>query len=219
MKKLLRFVILALLLWLCPASRAALTITNNLNLTPADTSYEGADIIVSNCTVTLDGTHSFNSLLIGAGGVLTHTAAPNGSATRAVTVTNEQLVLTGANPSTLFYSFVTGSVSLTDTNQNIFTSGIDFIQTTVGNQMQITRTANSTIPDGATVLATYTWSVTFSTGLNFYVTNILNVATGGSINANGGGYGGNNGSGRGNSILYSARFLKAPAAVTAATAA
>ena len=40
----------------------------------ADTSYDGQDIVVSGCTVTVDGSHSFNSLQLTNGGVLTHPA-------------------------------------------------------------------------------------------------------------------------------------------------
>jgi hypothetical protein len=182
-------------------SQATTVITNNFGLSPADTSLEGGDLVISNCTVTMDGAHSFNSLILGTGGTLTCTANPSGSATLSGTATNEQLVLSGTNPSTLFYSYVSGSVTLTDSNQDLFTNGADFVQTTLGNQTQIARTTNSTIPDGATVLATYTWSVGFNTGLNISLTNGLNVAAGGSINLNGGGYGGNNGSGHGNTSL------------------
>jgi hypothetical protein len=164
---------------------------------------EGSDLVISNCTVTMDGTHYFNSLTIGNGGALTCTANPSGTATLSGSATNEPLVLSGTTPTTLFYSYISGNVSLTDTNQNVFTNGIDFIQTALGSQTQISRTTNSSIPDGATVIANYNWSVTVNTGINIRTTNDLNVAAGGSINVNGLGYGNNNGTGHGNSSLVS----------------
>lgn len=38
----------------------------------SDSSFEGLDIVVSNCTLTVDGPHAFNSLEVLAGGKLTH---------------------------------------------------------------------------------------------------------------------------------------------------
>jgi hypothetical protein len=188
------------------SSRASTVITNNFSLPPANTSLEGGDLVISNCTLTMDGAHSFNSLTLGTGGTLTCTANPGGTATLSGTSTNEPLVLSGTNPATLFYSYVSGSVALTDSNQEIFTNGADFIQTTLGNQTQIARTANSTIPDGATVLATYNWSVSVNTGLSINLTSNLNVAAGGTINVNGAGYDTSHGFGHGVSSVSSPNY-------------
>lgn len=62
-------------------SAPATVITSNLAITPIDASYDGADLVISNCTVTVDGAHSFNSLLVGAGGVLTHSYSQSGNMT------------------------------------------------------------------------------------------------------------------------------------------
>jgi hypothetical protein len=42
--------------------------------------YDGQDIVVGNCTLTVNGPHSFASLLLTNGAVLTHSPAPNGEA-------------------------------------------------------------------------------------------------------------------------------------------
>jgi len=40
-----------------------------------DQTYDGNDIVVGGCTLTVDGSHDFNSMLILSGGILTHSAA------------------------------------------------------------------------------------------------------------------------------------------------
>ena len=54
-----------------PQLSAAVFTTNTL-ITEADFSYEGQDFLVSNTTVTINGPHSFNSLLPTSNAVLTH---------------------------------------------------------------------------------------------------------------------------------------------------
>ncbi|MBI5383453.1 MAG: hypothetical protein HZA90_02060 [Verrucomicrobia bacterium] len=70
--------LLALALILPLASARAALITTNTALSPGDTTYEGAALIVSNCTLTVNGAHSFASLLLTDGAVLTHSPAPAG---------------------------------------------------------------------------------------------------------------------------------------------
>jgi hypothetical protein len=53
-------------------SAPAATFTTNALITEADTSFDGQDIVVSGATLTVDGRHSFNSLLLTNGAVLTH---------------------------------------------------------------------------------------------------------------------------------------------------
>ena len=83
---------------------SATVFTNTTAISPLDTSYDGADIVISNCTVTMDGVHSFNSVLVGAGGALTHTFLSSGSRTLAFNVTNEMQILDGYFPATLLNS-------------------------------------------------------------------------------------------------------------------
>ena len=53
----------------------AVTFTSNTLILAGDTMYEGNDIVVSNCTLTIDGAHAFNSLtVLGGSGVVTHSA-------------------------------------------------------------------------------------------------------------------------------------------------
>ena len=51
---------------------SAATFTNNVTLTETNNTYDGQDIVISGATVTIDGPHSFNSLLLTNGAVLTH---------------------------------------------------------------------------------------------------------------------------------------------------
>src|SRR5688500_12788267 len=54
---------------------SAIVFTNDLLISSSDTNYDGLDIVVTNCTVTVDGTHAFASLQIRNGGILTHSVA------------------------------------------------------------------------------------------------------------------------------------------------
>ena len=54
--------------------------TNNAIINIGDTTYEGRDIVVSNCTLTVNGAHNFASLQVISNAVLAHSAAPNGEA-------------------------------------------------------------------------------------------------------------------------------------------
>jgi hypothetical protein len=58
---------------LCPLSSAhAATFTTNALISEANTAFDGQDIVVSGATLTVDGRHYFNSLLLTNGAVLTH---------------------------------------------------------------------------------------------------------------------------------------------------
>ena len=182
---------------------AATVITNNTAISPLDASYDGADIVVSNCTVTVNGAHSFNSVLVVGGGVLTHTYLPGGTTTLVFNVKNEQHILDAFFPATLLNSNVTGLVTVTDTNGIIlYTNGVDYIQTNLPDgTTQIYATTNSAMAGYAVVLVSYTWTYSYNAGLYLSVTNDLNVAAGGSLNANGIGYGPGTGSGHGSTSL------------------
>ena len=56
-----------------PSARAV-TFTADTLIAAGDTTYDGQDITVSGCTVTINGAHSFTSLLVTTNGVVTHTA-------------------------------------------------------------------------------------------------------------------------------------------------
>ena len=52
--------VLAALVVFAPVSQSAtIVFTNDLVISSGDTNYDGLEIIVTNCTVTVDGTHAF----------------------------------------------------------------------------------------------------------------------------------------------------------------
>jgi hypothetical protein len=74
----------ALALTLPLAGANAVILTTNTALSPGDLTYENQDITVSNCTLTVNGAHSFNLLLLMNGAVLTHSPAPAGETNNRV---------------------------------------------------------------------------------------------------------------------------------------
>ena len=85
--KMRSFILAALALALPLAGAKAITFTNNTAIGVGNTTYDGQDIIVSGCTLTVDGPHAFASLLVTNSGAVTHSPAPNGE-------TNNRLNLT-----------------------------------------------------------------------------------------------------------------------------
>src|SRR5688572_7788760 len=68
--------VLAALVVFAPASQSATVVfTNDVVISSSDTNYDGLEIVVTNCTVTVDGTHSFASLRVLNGGILTHSVS------------------------------------------------------------------------------------------------------------------------------------------------
>ena len=65
--------------------------TTNTTIADGDLTCDGQDIAVSNCTLTVNGAHTFASLLVTASGVVTHSAAPNGEVNNrlALTITGD----------------------------------------------------------------------------------------------------------------------------------
>ena len=180
-------------------SAPAAVFTNNTAISPFDTRYDGSDIVLSNCTVIVSGAHTFASLQVGPGGTLTHSFWPNGPIVTTFTVANEPQVLFGTDPATLSNTNIVTPLVVTDTGQTItYTNGVDYVQSNLPDgTTQIQRTDASTIPDGATVLVSYSWNEITPAGLNLTVTGDVTVVIGGSINANGIGYGAGSGAGRG----------------------
>jgi hypothetical protein len=181
----------------------AVVISGNTNISPVNTNYDGQDVVISNCTVTLDGSHGFASLTVTSNGVLAHTFSPSGQLMTVVNVTNEQQTLNGTTPSFLLSSnIVSTSPLVTDLGQTVvYAVGVDYTTETnlSGGVIAIARTPTSSIPDGATVLVDYTWQSIVGEGLNLTVTNGVTVNASSSINANAIGYGGSLGQGAGRS--------------------
>ena len=191
-------VMLAGFLFAAAAARAVL-FTTNTAIGPFDATYDGADIVISNCIVTVDGAHAFASVLVATGGTLTHSSWPSGQLASTFFVTNEPQFLIGTNPATLLHTNVSSSLTVTDSGKTTtYSNGVDYVQTNLPDgTTQIQRTGSSTIPDGATVLVSYTWSFITPAGLYLTATNSVGVARGGSINASGCGYGPGLGTGGG----------------------
>ena len=78
--------ITAALALLTTAAHAAV-FTTNATINIGDTTYDGQDIVVSNCTLTVNGPHSFTSLLVTSNGVVTHTANPAGTTSNRLDLT------------------------------------------------------------------------------------------------------------------------------------
>lgn len=78
---------LSVLLALAPSLLRATTLTNDTTINSGDATYDTQDIVVSGCTLTVNGPHSFNSLQVIAGGILTHTAAASGQPNNQVNLT------------------------------------------------------------------------------------------------------------------------------------
>lgn len=66
----------------------AMTITVPTTIAAGDASYDWRDITVSGTTLTIDGTHSFRSLTLQSGGVVTHPAYDGAAHSLVLTVTN-----------------------------------------------------------------------------------------------------------------------------------
>jgi hypothetical protein len=181
----------------------ATTFTNDTTIGVSNTNYDGTAIVVTNCTVKVDGPHAFASVLVAAGGVLTHSFSPSGTISNLLFVSNESQVLRGNNAVTLLNSnVITATVSVTDSSGAIdYTSGVDYsLSSPNGILTELQRTANSRIPNGATVLVSYEALLGFvPAGLNLSVTGNVEVDFGGAIKADGNGYGGGLGAGAGHS--------------------
>ena len=61
-----------------PAGAWGATFTTDTQISSGDATYDGQDVVVDGCTVTIDGSHAFNSLQVIAGGVVTHSVYTGG---------------------------------------------------------------------------------------------------------------------------------------------
>ncbi len=184
-------------------SGAAVTFTTDTRISFNDTNFEAAPIVVTNCVLTVDGTHSFESLQILNGGVLTHSFSTNGFLENRFPVLAEPHVLTGATPENLLYTdVVQATVVVRDqTGAITYTNAVDYLLSpTTNNLTAIQRTANSAIPDGGAVLVDYdVLNSPVPTGLTLTITSDVLVAQGAAIRADSVGYGAGAGTGHGSS--------------------
>ena len=65
----------------------AVVFTSNTTIASSNTTYDGLEIIVSGCTVTVNGTHAFDRLVVTNGGILTHPPASSGQGENHLQVT------------------------------------------------------------------------------------------------------------------------------------
>ena len=179
----------------------AVTFTNDTTIAFGNSNYENAEIVVSNCTLTVDGTHAFAGISVRDGGVLTHSFAESGLLRDLVSVTSDPHWLTGTNAEPLVHSNVVAFTVLVtdDSGLIIYSEEADYHLDSLPNGLvTIQRTADSTIPDGGLVVVDYfVLNPPVPTGLNLDVAGDLTVEPGGTINADGKGYGSGFGSGDG----------------------
>ena len=106
----LRWVTLAAMPFLCaPSSQAQVVFTNNATISETNASYDSQDIAISGATVTIDGPHSFNSLLLTNGAILTHSPCTATVTHKLdVTVTNAVVVSTNSRIDVSGLGYVAG---------------------------------------------------------------------------------------------------------------
>ena len=177
------------------------TFTTNVIIAPSNGNYDGADIVVTNCMVTIDGSHDFASLRVQSGGGVTHSFAPSGTISNLLSTANESHALDGTNAVGLANSnVIAATVAVSDASGTIlYTNGQDYALTSEdGIMTDLARTTNSAIPDGATVLVSYQSVLSLTAGgLNLKITGNVQVDAGGAINADAKGFGGGSGQGAG----------------------
>src|SRR5437016_493866 len=183
------------------AGISAVIFTNDTTISPNNTNYDGLDVVMSNCVVTVDGPHAFASVSVAAGGTLTHSASTNGMITMANPIADEPQILTGTNAVTLANSNVITSSVLVKSSGGVvtYTNMLDYVLSNTPDALTtLQRTTNSSIPDGAQVLVSYSYiGGLTNAGLILTVTNDVAVDSGGTINVSGRGYGGAQGAGAG----------------------
>jgi hypothetical protein len=197
----LHFVLPVTALLLCGLPASAITFTNDTAIGFNNTNYDGADVVVTNCTLTIDGLHSFASLQVVNGGNLTHSFGPSGTLENRRTITNEQQVLSVTNVATLSNANVVVSTILVQDLLGLvtYTNDVDYLLGLDTNGMTtILLTTNSAIAEGSTNLVSYDILDTpVAAGLSLTVTGDVFVAQGGRINVDGKGYDGALGPGAG----------------------
>ncbi|HEX5221985.1 MAG TPA: hypothetical protein VFZ59_20650, partial [Verrucomicrobiae bacterium] len=196
--------LIALAALLTSAVGGPIIFTVDTFITPFDATFEGQDIVVSNAVLTVDGSHSFASLRLEHGAVLTHTASSNGGLSVVMQATNEPLLLASTNASALVNSNV-NALSIVVRQQDgplVYTNDVDYFVSTIGTLTSLQRTEFSAIPDGATVWVSYEHAHTHETGLKLSIAGDLEVESSASINGSGRGYAAGLGTGLGASIGF-----------------
>ena len=82
-----RTLLTSLALTLSLTGAKAITFTTDTTIGAGDTTYDGQDIVVSNCTLTVNGPHNFSDFQVISNGAVTHSAAPYGEANNFLSLT------------------------------------------------------------------------------------------------------------------------------------
>jgi len=169
-----------------------------------DTNYDGQDIVVIGCTLTIDGPHAFSDVVVVDNGVLTHSFSSNGLLANPLNITGELQRLTGTNFLTLAnMNVVAGTVVVMGIDDHVtYTNGIDYVLIPGSSgETEIARLPGSAIPDGGPVSVSYQADgPPFSAGLNLTVANNVVIEAGSMILADGDGFGPELGTGAGASL-------------------
>jgi hypothetical protein len=185
----LRLAVLVAALLVPGLSAKAVTFTNDTLISSYNTSYDGMDVTVTNCTLTLDGAHSFASLRVLTGGRLTHTFAAGGVVYNYRTITNEPQALSATNAATLSRTNVVSATIVVqdESGQITYTNAVDYILVPTTNTVTILlRTSDSAIVEGSTNRVSYQYlDSTIAAGLSLTVTGDVTVAHGGMVEADG----------------------------------
>jgi len=80
----------AVLLQAATSGAQPVTISTSTLIDVGNTTYEGKDIIVTGCTLTVNGSHAFNSLQVANAAVVTHSPAAAGQTNNRVNLTIAQ---------------------------------------------------------------------------------------------------------------------------------
>src|ERR1035437_1745078 len=173
-------------LLLCGLPAGAITFTNDTAISFNNTNCDGADVVVTNCTLTVDGLHSFASLQVLNAGNLTHSFGPSGVLENRRTITHEQQVLSVTNVATLSNANVVVSTILIQDLLGLvtYTNDVDYLLGLDTNGMTtILLTTNSAILESSTNLVSYdALDTPVAAGLSLTVTGDVLVAQGGKIN-------------------------------------
>ena len=149
----------ALVLLISPfSSVGAVVFTGDTVIGVNNSVYDGADVILSNCVVTIDGPHSFTSVRVANGGTLTHSASANGMIAVASPVQDEPQILTGTNAVTLANSnVITSSVLVKSSSGSVtYTNITDYILSDATGGLACTP---GTAKEASNAARKYRWSM------------------------------------------------------------
>lgn len=199
--------VVLIFIFLLSVAASATTFQTDTFIAATDFSNDGQSIVVTNCTLTIDGAHNFNSLVVLNGGVVTHSEDTYGPQQITFPVFNEPQVMSTNNPATLDNTNVdTSTIVVMDvTGTILYTEDVDYTVTASNQFVQLELTTNSTIASGSTVFVSYDWDIEFE-GFNLTVSGGVQVAPGGAIDLSGKGYGGGYGFSTGTGTSQSTNY-------------